>query len=151
MADAATVDLRGQTVLPEALALVHGDRSLRAVIRLLHEWAKTGAHRIDRDGDGHYDDDAAVALMDAWYPRLVHAAFDAELATVYGLIPMGFDDAPSNSHVGSAYQDGYYGYLDKMLRQAVGRRVRGRYRGLRCADGTRGGAPRRCARACTMR
>src|SRR5207247_510259 len=82
-------DLRGQTVLPQALALVHGDSSLRAEIQLLRGWARTGAHRRDRDGDGRYDDDAAVALMDAWYPRLVHAAFDGQLSAVYGLIPMG--------------------------------------------------------------
>src|SRR5207249_145423 len=46
-----------------------------------------------------------------------------------------FDDAPSDQNLGSAYQDGYYGYLSKVLRQALGRRVRGRYRMLRCADG----------------
>ena len=77
--------------------------------------------------------------MDAWYPRLVHAAFDGQLSAVYGLIPMGFDDAPSNGNVGSSYIDGYYGYLSKTFRQALGRRVRGRFRALHCADGTRRG------------
>jgi len=105
---------------------VHGEPGLRAPVRLLRSWVSTGAHRRDRNGDGRYDDDAAVALMDAWYPRLVHAAFDGQLSSVYGLIPMGFDNAPSDGNLGSAYQDGYYGYLSKAFRQARGRRVRGR-------------------------
>src|SRR5437667_2060040 len=71
----------------------------------------------------------------AMYPRLVHAVFDAQLSDFYPQIPLPFDDAPSDQNLGSAYQDGYYGYLSKVLRQALGRRVRGRYRMLRCADG----------------
>ncbi|TMA32677.1 MAG: penicillin acylase family protein [Deltaproteobacteria bacterium] len=137
MADAATVDLRGQTVLPHALALATDDRRLRDAVRLLRDWVRSGAHRRDRDGDGHYDDDAAVALMDEWYPRLLHAVFDPQLGDFYPQIPLGFDDAPSDQNLGSAYQDGYYGYLSKVLRQALGRRVRGRYRVLRCAGGGR--------------
>ena len=73
----------------------------------------------------------------AMYPRLLHAVFDAQLSDFYPQIPLPFDDAPSDQNLGSAYQDGYYGYLSKVLRQALGRRVRGRYRMLRCADGRR--------------
>ncbi len=137
MADAATVDLRGQTVAPPALLLAKGDRTLSGAVALLDSWTRNGAHRRDRDGDGCYDEDAAVALMDAWYPRLVHAVFDPQLAHFYGQIPLGFDDAPSNRNLGSAYQDGWYGYLSKVLRQAAGRRVQGRYHVLRCAGGSR--------------
>jgi len=67
----------------------------------------------------------------------VHAVFDPQLADFYGQIPLPFDDAPSDQQLGSAYQDGYYGYLSKVLRQAIGRRVRGRYRVLRCAGAGR--------------
>src|SRR5438876_97754 len=63
LGDAATVDLRGQTVLPAALPLAAGDRRLRDAVRLLRDWMRAGAHRRDRDGDGRYDDAAAVALM----------------------------------------------------------------------------------------
>jgi acyl-homoserine lactone acylase PvdQ len=139
MADAATVDLRGQTVLPEALRLAKGDASLRPVLELLADWAKRGAHRLDRDGDGRYDAEAAIALMDEWYPRLLAAVFDGQLAGLYDLVPLQFDDAPSNSNLGSAYQNGYYGYLKRALRQAAGRRGAGRYQVLRCADGKRAG------------
>jgi len=137
MADAATVDLRGQTLLPEALALAKGDRALRPAVDVLRRWLAAGAHRRDRDADGRYDDEAAVALMDAWYPRLLHAVFDDQLRDLYAAIPLRFDDAPGNSNLGSAYDDGYYGYLKKVFRQALGRSVQRPYRVLRCADGPR--------------
>ncbi|HZP40978.1 MAG TPA: penicillin acylase family protein [Candidatus Binatia bacterium] len=137
MADAATVDLRGATVLPEALPLARAARSVRRAVALLRRWVAKGAHRVDRDGDGRYDDDAAVALMDAWYPKLVHAVFDPQLGGLYDQIPLAFDDAPG-SHVGSAYQAGWYGYLVRTLRAA--RRKKGiHYRVLHCADGTKRG------------
>lgn len=137
MADAATVDLRGATVLPEALPLARTAHAVRRPAALLRRWLAKGAHRLDRNGDGKYDDDAAVALMDAWYPKLVHAVFDPQLGGLYDAIPIGFDDAPT-SHVGSAYQEGYYGYLLRVLRQV--RRKKGvRYTVLHCADGTKSG------------
>ena len=137
MADAATVDLRGQTVLPEALRLARGADDLAPLVDLLRDWMERGAHRLDRDGNGRYDDEAAVALMDAWYPLLLAATFDEQLAGLYGLVPLQFDDAPSNAHLGSAYQNGWYGYLKRALRQAAGRKGKGRYRALHCAGGTR--------------
>ena len=44
---------------------------------LLRGWAAGGAHRRDLDKDGRYDDDDAVTLMDAWWPRLVAGASSA--------------------------------------------------------------------------
>ena len=38
-------------------------------------WSAGGAHRIDRNRDGVYDDADAVRIMDAWWPRLVQAMF----------------------------------------------------------------------------
>jgi acyl-homoserine lactone acylase PvdQ len=149
MADAATVDLRGETVAPDALALVKADPRLHYVVHALHAWVRRGAHRRDRETptsdpkhprpvpDGCYDEDAAVALMDAWYPLLLHAVFDPQLAGLYDKIPVGFDDAPGP--VGSAYQGGFYGYLQRALREAAGRAGAVHYRVLHCADGTRAG------------
>jgi acyl-homoserine lactone acylase PvdQ len=143
MADAATADLRGQEVLPDALALARkGAPDLRPYVELLRAWTDGGAHRLDRDGDGRYDAEAAVALMDAWWEPLVLAMFDPQLAGLYGLVQVGFHDSPGN-HLGSAFQSGYYGAVKKALRQARGRRVRARYKVLRCAGGRR----RECAQA----
>jgi acyl-homoserine lactone acylase PvdQ len=136
MASAATVDLRGQEALPEALPFLKGARDLRRYVKLLRAWLREGAHRIDRDGDGQYEHEAAVALVDAWWDPLVREMFDPQLAGLYGLVGVGFHDSPGN-HLGSAFQGGYYGTVKKALRQAAGRRVRGRYRALRCGGGGR--------------
>jgi acyl-homoserine lactone acylase PvdQ len=141
-ADAATVDLRGEQVLPDALALVKRAKDLRAYARILRNWVRTGAHRLDRDGDGRYENEAAVALMDAWWEPLIHAVFDPQLEGLYHLVGVGFHDSPGN-HLGSAFQGGYYGTVKKALRQALGRAVRAPYAALRCA----GGKKKQCAAA----
>jgi acyl-homoserine lactone acylase PvdQ len=136
MALAATTDLRGQEILPEALGIIGKARDLRPYVELLRAWMRSGAHRLDRDQDGRYDDAPAVALMDAWWDPLVHAMFDPQLDGLYGVVGVGFHDAPS-SHLGSAFQSGYYGTVKKALRQAQGRRLKGKYLALRCGGGTR--------------
>jgi acyl-homoserine lactone acylase PvdQ len=143
MALAATTDLRGQEILPEALGLVGKARDLRPYARLLRAWLDGGAHRLDRDQDGRYDDQAAVALMDAWWEPLIHAMFDPQLDGLYDVIGVGFHDSPT-SHLGSAFQGGYYGTVKKALRQARGRKLKARYRALRCAGG---GGRKKCASA----
>jgi acyl-homoserine lactone acylase PvdQ len=144
MEQAGTVDLRGMTALPLALKLVGRprDRALAGAARTLRAWAASGAHRIDRDRDRAYDDTAAVALMDAWWPRLVNAMFAPvmgrrllrRLEATYGI-----DNDPNNGgdHVGSAYQEGFYGYVVKDLKRVVGRHVRRRYAVGFCGHGRR--------------
>src|SRR5262249_27328020 len=133
---AATTDLRGQEILPEALGIVGKAHDLRPYARLLRAWMRSGAHRLDRDQDGRYDDAPAVALIDAWWDPLVHAMFDPQLEGLYRVVGVAFHDAPS-SPLGSAFQSGYYGTVKKALRQARGRRVKGKYRALRCGGGKR--------------
>lgn len=138
MGDAATVDLRGQEIVPKALALlsrapVTGDQD--SAIRLLDDWVSNGALRRDRDGDGNYDEEAAVALMDAWYPRLIDNLLPQVTAVEdvdgQNLSLMGRDNAPGAG--GSAYISGYYGYLERVLEQALGTSA-APYQQLRCAD-----------------
>ncbi|MAO58439.1 MAG: penicillin amidase [Alcanivorax sp.] len=138
MGDAAVVDLRGQEVLPRALDLlettpVTGDEA--SAIELMRDWIAGGAFRRDRDGDGDYDAEAAVALMDAWYPRMIEALLPqlTAMEDVNGrnLSLMGRDNKPGG--MGSAYQSGYYGYLERVLEQALGT-SEAPYRALRCAD-----------------
>ena len=139
MALAATTDLRGQEILPEALGIVAKATDLRPYARLLDDWLGAGARRIDRDQDGRYDDEGAIALMDAWWTPLVRAMFDPQLDGLYDVVGVGFHDAPT-SHLGSAFQSGYYGTVKKALRQARGRKVKAKYRELRCG----GGKPKAC-------
>jgi hypothetical protein len=53
------------------------------------------------------------------------------------------DNPPNNhgDHLGSAYQDGWYGYVSKDLRTVLRRKVKGRYSRVYCG----GGRPGRCA------
>ena len=51
-------------------------RDVAPLLRTLDSWRGGGAHRRDLDGDNVYDEGPAVALMDAWWPRLVRAQFE---------------------------------------------------------------------------
>ncbi len=138
MGDAATVDLRGQEIIPHALALlesapVTGDQD--SAIRLMQDWVTNGAMRRDRDGSGNYDEEAAVALMDAWYPLMIDILLPQVTAVEdvdgQNLSLMGRDNKPGAG--GSAYNNGYYGYVGRVLEQALGTSANP-YRALRCAD-----------------
>ena len=99
-------------------------------MRTLAIWIYKGSHRIDRNKDGNYDEERAVQIMDAWWPRAVEAMFKPTLGTelfnkITGMI--GLDNEPNNhgAHLGSACQDGWYGYVNKDLRQLLGENVKG--------------------------
>ncbi len=73
---AATTDLRGQDLLPWMLRVIAGhDGSEGQALDTLRAWHRSGSNRLDADGDNVYDHSAAVALMDAWWPRFVTAEF----------------------------------------------------------------------------
>lgn len=132
MGDAATVDLRGQEILPGALDLLQqGELSndQQEAVDLLRNWVAAGAMRRDRDDDGIYDSAAAVALMDAWYDPMIEAALPQITAVEANMI-MGRHDAPGP--MGSAFNDGYYGYLERVFDMAL-ERSSSPYRELRCA------------------
>ncbi|MFL5779777.1 MAG: penicillin acylase family protein [Thermoleophilaceae bacterium] len=142
MEDAATVDLRGSHVLPWALKVIGRPRGGRLghAVDVLRAWQRAGAHRIDRNRDGRYDDAEAVRIMDAWWPRWLRAEFEPALgkklfASIEGVNE--FVNAPNNSgqHLGSAWQAGWYSYAQKDLRTVLGRRVRGRYSRVYCGGG----------------
>src|SRR4051795_4495911 len=146
MEDAATVDLRGDAVLPwllRAIGKPH-DRALAGALGKLRAWHRTGAHRIARDGVGRYDDADAIRIMDAWWPRLVKAEFEPALGrrlfkAIEGMNELSNDPNNHGQHLGSAWQHGWYGYVIKDLRTLLGKRVRGRYSRTYCGGGTRGG------------
>ena len=143
MESAATVDLRGDKVLPWMLRVVGrpGNARLRAGVEELIRWQRSGAHRRDRDGNGRYEYATAIRIMDAWWPRAVRAQFEPTLgargfATIASMI--GLDNEPNNhgGHMGSAYQNGWYGFVQRDLRSTLGVRVRGRYSRRYCGRGS---------------
>jgi acyl-homoserine lactone acylase PvdQ len=154
MGNAGTQDLRGIEVLPYALnVLGHPRGSLGHDVALLRAWVASGAHRINRahpGASGSYQHSAAVRLMDAWWPMLVRAEFQPVLGgALLGLIEGDFpiNDAPGHGvsccHVGSAWDVGFYGIVQKDLRAVLGQRVRGPLNRVYCG---RGSLPR-CRRA----
>ncbi len=144
MEDAATRDLRGAKVLPWALKLIGATKSptLAPILDTLRTWTRSGAHRRDLNRDGAYDDAEAVRIMDAWWPLWVRGEFKPKLGgplldRLEGALP--FDNDPNNggSHLGSAYQGGWYGYVQKDLRTLLGEDVQGRYARVFCGKGSR--------------
>jgi acyl-homoserine lactone acylase PvdQ len=143
MEDAATVDLRGSQVLPEVLRVVKTDlgkrkdaKQLRKAVNTLKAWMNDGAHRLDADANGAYDDAKAIRIMDAWWPRLVKAEFKPTLGgALYDQVQsmMGLDDEPAAG--GSAYISGWYGYVDKDLRTILGDPVDDPFSRTYCGDG----------------
>ncbi len=116
------------------------DPTLKHAVNMLAAWRRSGAHRIDRDRDGNYDDAEAVRIMDAWWPRLVEAQFEPKLGDelydrVAGTLA---DDHNRTDHLGSAFQGAAYGIVAKDLRDALGAHVRGRYSRVYCGGGKLG-------------
>jgi acyl-homoserine lactone acylase PvdQ len=143
MEDAATVDLRGDKVLPTALTILggnHPDPEVRGAVNKLFAWAASGAHRRDLNGDGVYEHSDAIRIMDAWWPRWIRAQFEPTLGPeLYQRLTAAIqiDNEPNNhgAHLGSAYQTGWYGYAEKDLRSVLGRPVQGAYGRRFCGGG----------------
>ncbi len=140
---AGTTDLRGSQVLPLLLDVVGtpSDPQLANAVGILHDWIAAGAHRVDKDQDGQYDHPNAVQIMDAWWPRLLEAEFEPAMGAdffdaVHGVL--GFDNEPNNhgDHLGSAYQDGWWGYVSKDLRRLLGQPVSDGFSRTYCGNGS---------------
>ena len=155
MGSAGTQDLRGVEVLPYALAVlgrVRDARLARAVAEL-RVWTETGAQRVNRTSpgaSGSYQQSDAVRVMDAWWPLLVRAEFrpvlgSRLLAEIERAFPI--NDQPghgtSGPHLGSAWDVGFYGIVQKDLRAVLGRGVAGPLNRIYCG----GGSLARCRRA----
>ncbi|MBI1886645.1 MAG: penicillin acylase family protein [Chloroflexi bacterium] len=144
MADAGTADLRGQELLPLLLKVLGPtapadvDPRSQEMRDRLGAWAPTGAHRRDRDHDGQYDDPQAPAIMDAWWPRLAHAMFDAHSANAIGNLKLELEDGNRTAHLGSAFQGAFYSQVNKDVRQVLGRPVQDAWSRTYCGGGDLG-------------
>jgi acyl-homoserine lactone acylase PvdQ len=134
MIDAATADPRGQQLLPELLAAVGDDPERARELALLREWQASGANRVDRDRDGAYAHEAAIALFDAWWEDAAKTVLRPVLGELVDEVPGKVDDHPRMTP-GGFNAVGWYGYVDKDLRQVLGQPVRGPYSRTYCGDG----------------
>ena len=104
-------------------------------------WHARGSHRRDLNRDGHYDDDAAVTLMDAWWPRLRQAEFRQTLGgALYAqmlemLVPN--DPKETAAHSSPSFETDWYGQVLKDLQTLYGPKPRGRYSRIYCGGGSR--------------
>ena len=113
MEEPATQDIRGVYVVTWLLrAMGQPDRPASATRGAAARLApRRGAHRRDLDKDGRYDDDAAVTLMDAWWPELVKAQFGPALGgEATGELPTSAATTPARPGQGAAapaFSDGW--------------------------------------------
>jgi acyl-homoserine lactone acylase PvdQ len=155
MGIAGTQDLRGVEVLPYALRVIGhpSDPTLANAVNQLQAWVASGAHRINRaapGASGNYDQSDAVRIMDAWWPLLVRAEFSSVLGpAVLAQVESAFaiNDQPghgtSGSHLGSAWDVGFYGIVQKDLRSVLKQHVAGPLNRVFCGSGS----PTRCRAA----
>lgn len=138
--DAAVTDLRAENLLPELLRILgSGDPNAAK----LAAWQAAGAKRVETAPGSHvYQHADAIRLFDAWWPKLIAGVFKPGLGDdVYAALTgtLQIDESPSGytgstgatslnqsqSHKGSAFQNGWWGYLDKDFRTVLGDPVSG--------------------------
>jgi acyl-homoserine lactone acylase PvdQ len=144
--DAAATDLRGRRVLGELLRVLTSapvtDPALAPVVAQLSAWQQSGAYLKETGPGSHaYQNAAAIRVFDAWWPLLAGAEFRPGLGD--GLFQslaatLTIDESPSanQAHHGSAFQSGWWGYVDKDLRTVLGDPVAGPLPHAYCGGGT---------------
>lgn len=150
MADASLTDLRGEDVLPNLLKVIRStavsDPAAAAAVTKLGDWVTAGAKRKETSAGSHtYANADAVRIMDAWWPLLVKAEFEPGLGTgLYTALTgnLTVDESPSaghgptGAHAGSAFQYGWWSYVDKDIRAVLGEPVQGGLARNYCGGGS---------------
>ncbi|MER7168801.1 penicillin acylase family protein [Micromonospora sp. NPDC000207] len=160
---AGLTDLRGAEVLDELIRVLESqpvtDTALATEITRLKAWRADGALRVETaKGSKVYRHAEAIRTLDAWWPLLVRGIFRAPLGPdLYQSLvnTMQLNESPSGlqqgdlstlpssattaqTHKGSAFQYGWWGYVDKDLRRVLGEPVAGGTGRTFCGEGDRG-------------
>jgi acyl-homoserine lactone acylase PvdQ len=139
MAGGAVADSRAAYTLPWLLKVIGKDRKTKAARALLQQWLKAGTPRVDRDRNGSYDYQAAVALFDAWWQSgsdsVAYDVMSGRLGSLTRQLPQGLDDHPRLGQGSSFNGVAWYGYLSKDLRSVLGKKVPGAYSTGYCGKG----------------
>jgi acyl-homoserine lactone acylase PvdQ len=157
---AGLTDLRGVEVLDELIRVLQSqpvtDAALRTTVEQLTAWKAAGALRVETaKGSKVYQHADAIRVFDAWWPLLVTGEFKASLGDDLfqnminalqlnqspshkqrgqtATLGSGLDAQPQ--HEGSAFQYGWWGYVDKDLRSLLGDTVAGGLGEVHCGDG----------------
>jgi acyl-homoserine lactone acylase PvdQ len=141
MEEPATQDMRVLRDLPvirRALGRVT-DARLSEALASLERWRVSGGHRRDLDKDGKYEDDAAVTLMDAWWPKLSEAIFQPALGddALNALRALNYYFEPREMPGAPDFFNGFESYVSKDLRDLTNRKkVRGPWSRVYCGRGS---------------
>src|SRR3954467_2059582 len=125
--EAATTDLIGEEDYPwMRRALRKGSADDEKYLALLDAWHKSGSHRLDENGDNVYEHSAAVAVMDAWWPKFVRGSFEPSFGKdLFDKIVTGF--------LGLGRLDWDWGsQVQKDLRHVLGKKEKGTYSQMYC-------------------
>jgi acyl-homoserine lactone acylase PvdQ len=130
MDEASTQDIRMVELWPilkEVLGAPSNPK-LQEAIAKLEAWYAAGGHRRDLantsdEGNGTYEDNEAITIMDAWWPKLLEAEFRPALGSeafdaVEGMLEFGAP-YPGGEPQAPEFADGWYGYVDKDLRDLL--------------------------------
>lgn len=147
MEESAAADLRAEKVLPGLLDVIGSgevsDPELASTVEKLRAWQESGSLRREaKKGEGTYEHAEAIRVLDAWWPLLVEGEFKPRLGedlyrTLTGLAPVnespsggqngggegGGGVGASQPHRGSAFQHGWWSFVDKDLRTVRGEKV----------------------------
>ncbi|MEE6256896.1 penicillin acylase family protein [Plantactinospora sonchi] len=157
---AGLTDLRGVEVLDELIRVLESqpvtDARLADVIGTLRAWRAAGALRVETSrGSRTYRHAEAIRVFDAWWPLLVRGQFAAPLGPeLYQALvntlqinesPSGHQQgdtsdlpgsaASAQTHKGSSFQHGWWGYVDADLRAVLGDPVAGGSGRTYCGNG----------------
>ncbi len=149
MAEAGLADLRAEDVVPDLLKVIESapvtDPAAKTAVDRLKAWIAAGGLRTETSaGSKKYTHADAVRTLDAWWPLLVKAAFEPGLGTdLYTAFTRNLpvDESPSaahgptGAHAGSAFQYGWWSYVDKDIRSVLGEPVKGPLARAYCGGG----------------
>jgi acyl-homoserine lactone acylase PvdQ len=144
--DAAATDLRGRRVLGELLRVVNSqpvtDPTLAPAVAALTAWQQSGAYLKETSPGSHtYQNADAIRILDAWWPLLVAGEFrpglgDPLFQTLAATLTIDESPSAGQTHHGSAFQSGWWGYVDKDIRSVLGDPVAGPLAQPYCGGGT---------------
>lgn len=130
MDEAATQDIRMVELWPVLKRALGSpaDPALQAAIGELDAWYAAGGHRRDLantsdEGNGTYENNEAITLLDAWWPKLLAAEFHGALGGEAFEALSGIEEPggpyPGGEPAAPDFADGWYGYVSKDLRDLL--------------------------------
>jgi hypothetical protein len=142
MEESATEDLRGVKILPLLLKAIGTPKSakLRSAVAELQTWHDHGSHRRDLDRNGEDEENAAVELMDAWWPILLQREFKPVLgANAYEHLSQMLETGSytGGSPTEPSFDDGWWGYVSKDLRDVFGPKPKAPWSRKYCGGGNK--------------